>query len=118
MKDVDEMIRYLLMRISQVYLRPMLCSYQARGIMMALHCYHELWAVITDRSEDFWSIRWKIHEEENCGPLGFDGHYKLNLAGDDGSSEAGAIAYVIRQYRRIDERLGVVLPEPRFFQAR
>ena len=78
---------------------------------MALNCYHEFWAVAKGRVADYRSAWVSVHDEENCGVHFFDGHYRLNLSVDHAPSEAEVTAYVIRQFQRIDERLGIVLPE-------
>jgi hypothetical protein len=111
MKTLEEVSRYTLSRIQFVYRHPTLYSYQAHGVMTALWCFHEIWAAVNLRVDDFQTTLAKVCEEGNCGPNLFDTHYRLHLCVDRAPSEAEVTAYVIRQYQRIDERLGIVLPE-------
>lgn len=107
MKRDLTVIKYLLNGIEEVYQRPKMFAVSADGIMVALSLYHEIWALVSGRLDDYYSAIRKMGEEEKSGPYRFDEPYKHEICAVLNMSEDDAIAYVIRQWQRLDERLGI-----------
>lgn len=110
MNTLEDMAEFALRRIQYIHKHTTVWSYKAHGVIMALMCYHETWAVAKGRDDDYTTALVKVREEENCGVNWFDTHIRLKLSVDHDPSEAEVTDYVIRQFQRIDERLGIVLP--------
>jgi hypothetical protein len=91
---------------------PRMYAPSAESVMVAIMCYHDVWAHASGRVEELHSVFHNIREEEGCGPSHFDRHFKRNLSLGGDASENAAISYVMEQYRIVGDRLGIVLPEP------
>ncbi len=113
MKGVEEALDFVIREIQAVSRHPKMYADDASGIEVALWCYHHVWANVIGRAADFLSALTQVRDEEKCRPYSFSFHFKIRLASQDDPSEDAAVAYVIRQYQRVDEKLGIVFPEGR-----
>jgi hypothetical protein len=111
MKTLDEVSEYTLWKVSRIYKHPRMFYWNADGIVMALWCLHDIWGVVNGRVDEFYATLDKVRQEENCGPNSLETHFRLHFSVDHGPSEAEVIDYVILQYQRIDEILGIRLPD-------
>ncbi len=104
MKSTDQVIEFITSRIRHIYARPLMYGGSAKGVDNILHLYHELWADIVERKEDYENIRQHIYKEQECGSAGFASRYQLNHSN---SSETETVKYVVEQWKKISERLGM-----------
>jgi hypothetical protein len=111
MKTLDEVSEYILRTIKEVYKHHMMFCPTADGIVMTLWILHNVWGVVNGRLDEFCATLAKVRQEENCGSYSLENHFRLHFSMDHAPSEAEVIEYVILQYQRVDERLGIVLPE-------
>jgi hypothetical protein len=111
MKTLDDMANYVLRQITCIYNHSLIWSDNAHGVQIALLSFHLVWAVAKGRLDDYHATKEELLDEEGCGPNSFETHFRLKLSLDHDPSEAEVTDYVIRQFQRIDERLGIVLPE-------
>lgn len=108
MKTVEEIIAYIAHRIGYIYYhRPLMYGGTAHGVDTLLHYYHELWAEIVDRQDEFRRTSWGVHAEEDCDAASFPTRYARN---HPDAKEAEIADYAVRQWRKISERLGVPIP--------
>lgn len=107
MKTTEEIADFILHRIGHIYFRPMMYGGTADGVELLLHNYHELWAEIFEKRNEYEEARYKIQKRQNCGALGFASKYReLHPdAGQDAVSE-----YVVKNWRKISKELGLLIP--------
>ena len=79
----------------------------ASGVDLILRNYHELWSDINERHDEFHDVTLKILSEEDCGSMDFSTRYKNEYPE---SSEIEAAFYVVDQWIKISELLGVPVP--------
>lgn len=104
MRDSPEIAEYVAERIRQVYLRPLMYGGTADGVDTLLHEYHDLWAMIHQREEDFLQESSSVHAAEGCDSANFAFHY---LRDRPSATETEVALYVVAMWRRIGERLGL-----------
>jgi hypothetical protein len=103
-RDSQQITEYVEERIGQVYLRPLMYGGSADGVDNLLHWYHDLWAVIHQREDDFLREASSAHADEGCDSANFAFHYRRDRPS---ATEAEVAGYVVSMWRRIGERLGV-----------
>jgi hypothetical protein len=77
------------------------------GVDLLLHTYHDIWSFVVDRYDEFRQVCWNVHEEEECGSFSFSRTYSMNHLE---ASEERVADYVVDQWRKVSERLGVPIP--------
>ena len=112
-KTGEEIQAFVETMIARIYKHPKLFGADAESVMLALRCYHDVWAKVANRGPDYNFALRAVLKEEGCGPYYFSTHYKKRLARTADDSEDSAIDYVIRQWRKVDARLGLEDPSPR-----
>jgi hypothetical protein len=104
MKSTDQVIEFITSRIGQIYARPLMYGGTAEGVDNILHLYHELWADFVERKEAYDNIRQQVYAEQECGSATFASRYQFNHSS---SSQTEIAKYVVEQWGKISERLGV-----------
>jgi hypothetical protein len=89
------------------YHHPLMYGGSGAGVDLLLHTYHDIWAVIVGRRDEFRKTWWKVLEEEDCGSADFSTRYSMN---HPEASDKQIAAYVVSQWRKVSERLGVPIP--------
>lgn len=107
MKTTEQVIDFLTSKIGHVYARPLMYGGTAEGVDNILHVYHELWADIMERRDDYDSIRYRVYSEQECGSAGFATRYQLNHSI---STQTEIAKYVVDQWKKVSELLGVPIP--------
>ncbi|MFO0896614.1 MAG: hypothetical protein U0836_04205 [Pirellulales bacterium] len=105
MTSIDEVIEHLAYRIALIYYdNPFSYGGYAEGVDNLLCTYHQVWAEIVGRFDEFRDVRWKVGEEDSCGANNFSGCYLQQHP--DADNEA-VTEYVVQQWRKVSDRLGV-----------
>lgn len=108
MKTPDEIVALLAYRIGLLYYhRPLMYGGSGNGVEIVLHDYHEIWAEVVERVDEFRETWWKVGQEEDCGAMGFSTRYER---GHPDASQEEIAKYVCAQWRKISDRLGVPIP--------
>ena len=108
MKRLEEVVQFIAHRIGYIYHhQPLMYGGTADGVDLILHYYHELWAEIVERTDDYFNTCFEIHRQEDCNSHNFASRYRV--AHPD-ATELGAAEYVVSQWRRISDLLGVPIP--------
>ncbi len=98
MKTTDQVIEFITSRIGHIYARPLMYGGTAEGVDNILHLYHELWADIVERKENYDNIRQQIYKEQECGSAGFARRYQSNHSN---TPETETAIYVVEQWKKI-----------------
>lgn len=109
-RTAEEILEYVASRIGHVYRRPLMYGGTADGVDVVLRTLHDLYAQIVDRHDDLIPPREDL--VPGVGSAGFAFHYRQRLHAGRTVPEPEAAAYVVEQWQRIDERLGVVFRTP------
>ena len=105
MTSIEEVIEHLAYRIGLIYHHgASFYGGDARGVDLVLQDYHEVWAEIAGRFDEFRDVWWKVGEEDSCGANNFSGCY---LAKHPDADNEEVTEYVVRQWRKVSDRLGV-----------
>ncbi len=107
MKTTEEIISYFARRIGTMYYhpRPLMYGGTAEGVDLHLRVYHEIYAEIVDRQNDFMQCEFTIGEQEKCGSnTTFSMRYKLD---HPAATEEESAAYAVQQWRKVSNLLGV-----------
>lgn len=104
MKSSEQISDFITDRIAAIYERPLPFGGTPDCIEIILHCYHELWAEIHDKKDEYTSVRLKIYAEQNCGSMGFAFRYK-QLNQDATTDEIAR--YAVGQWQRISQETGL-----------
>src|SRR5262245_7450617 len=107
MRNAEQIAEFVLNRIAKIYLRPSNYGRNAEEADTILHYFHELWAVIMDREEEYWKVKDEIHKRERCGAMCFATHYQLVRPG---VSDSETVEYVVSRWRIVSERMGMSVP--------
>ena len=109
MKSPEEIVAYIALRIGYLYYhhRPLLYGGTAAGVDLLLLNYHELRAEITNRQEELWETWHSVLKDEDCGSANFSTRYAMN---NPDASQPEIAQYVVNQWRKISDKLGVPLP--------
>lgn len=91
-------------RIRHIYRRPLMYGGTAEGVDLLLHYYHELWAEINQREDDFEKATSVQRSKDGCGSLGFTFHYRRNRP--DAQDEE-TVKYVVEQWQMISAMLSL-----------
>ena len=104
MKSTKQILEYICDRIGHIYFRPLMYVGNPSGIDLILHYYHELWAEILERHEDYVKTRNHFHDKEGCGSAGFSNCFMLKYPD---ASEEDSTKYVVEQWKKISAELNV-----------
>ena len=107
MKSAGEIASYIATRIDYVYDRPLMYGFSGEGVDQLLLTYHEIWAEIKDRQQDFDEIRHQVLREEECGSANFSTRYKMN---NPAAADREVAEYAVKQWRKISVRMGLYIP--------
>jgi len=108
MKTPDEIVAHLAHHIGLLYYhRPLMYGGSGNGVEIVLHDYHQIWAEVVERYDEFRQTWWRVLEEEDCGAANFSHRYSMN---HPGASEEEIAKYVCAQWRKVSDRLGVPIP--------
>ena len=107
MKSIDEIVAFIARRIGEVYYGQLMFGFSGKGVDQFLFTYHELWAEIMDCREELKTIYRRLLRENRCATAGFPKQYSLN---NPEASEEEIAQYVVNQWRKISECLGVPIP--------
>lgn len=105
MTSIDEVIEHLAYRIGLIYYdNAFAYGGDADGVETLLRTYHEVWAEIVGRYDEYREARSKISDQDDCGANNFPGCYRSKHpeADDDEVTE-----YVVQQWRKVSDCLGV-----------
>lgn len=111
MKNAAGLMRFVLTRIEQVYEQPLVYGRTSDGVDLVLHYYHELWAFLAGREEDYRRISRDAHAEQLGGSGPFVAQYRWH---EPAASEQEIVGYIVERWREISDRLGVPLSRPAF----
>ncbi|MBI4751780.1 MAG: hypothetical protein HY774_25130 [Acidobacteria bacterium] len=104
MKSSEHISDLITDRIAAIYNRPLPFGGTPDCVETILHCYHELWAEIHDKKDEYTSVRRKIYAEQDCGSMGFTFRYKqLNQR----ATTDEVATYAVGQWQRISQELGI-----------
>ena len=113
MKSVEEVIEFVAKRIGHIYHRALMYGGTPGGVDLILHYCHELWAEIVERQQEYWDTSMRVHEEQDCGAFDFSGRFrKVHPEATDEET----VGYVVRQWRKISDQLGVPIPYDEIIQ--
>ena len=104
MKDAQQIAGFLSARIGRIYERPLMYGGTAAGVDLILHSYHELWAMIHGRDEEYREISDAIHAAEGCGSADFAFHYRRAAPH---APEEEVARYSVEQWSKLSDRLGL-----------
>jgi hypothetical protein len=102
MKTVDQIVAIVEDRIGHIYARPLMYGGTAQGVDLILHNYHELWAMIVDRQDDYQTIRMDSYGEEGCGSANLATHYHRDRPR---ASDQETVRHVVDRWNKISDRL-------------
>ena len=103
MNSIDDVIEYLAYRIGLIYYENAYAyGGYADGVNTLLQTYHEVWAEIVGRYDELRECCSRLWEEDECGANHFPGCYLHPDAPDEEVTE-----YVVQQWRKVSDRLGV-----------
>lgn len=107
MKPTAEIADFILHRIGNIYFRPLMYGGTADGVEVLLDSYHELWAEIFEKQNEYKEVSYKIHSRQKCGAMNFTLRFrKLHP-----NAEPEAIcSYVVKHWRKISKELGLPIP--------
>ena len=107
MKEIIQIEEFILQRISNIYHRPLMYGGSAEGVDLILHYYHEIWAQIFEKQEEYFAISRDVHNKQNCGAANFS----FRCRSRNKCADEGEIAkYVVSQWAVISKKLGLQLP--------
>src|SRR5438270_7384255 len=99
MKNAAFILRFLENRIANIYERPSMYGGTPEGVDLVLHNYHELWAELLDRRQDFEVAAQAVRTKARVGAaMSFAWarrHRKRSF------SDAEITEYVVLQWRKI-----------------
>ncbi len=104
MKHPADVMRFVLKRLEQVYEQPLVYGRSAEGVDLVLHYYHELWAFLANREDDYRRVSRDAHADQMGGSGPFAGQYRWH---EPTASDEEVVDYVIDCWRDISDRLGV-----------
>jgi hypothetical protein len=105
MTSIDEVVEYLAYRTGPMYHHgASFYGGDAKGVDLVLHDYHEIWAEIVGRFDEFRDVWWKVGDEDSCGANNFSGCY---LAKHPDAPNEEVTEYVVQQWKKVSDRLGV-----------
>jgi hypothetical protein len=104
MRNPSEIAEFLEQRIAQIYERPLMYGGTAHAVDLLLHYWHEIWAVVHCREDDYRKMEHGIHEAEGHLGCNFAAHYRRN---NPKASDQETARYVVTQWKKISSRLGL-----------
>lgn len=107
MKTINQIIDFIEERIGHIYFRPWMYGGDSSGTDMLLHYYHELWAEIYNRHDDYEKIRRNMEQEQGCGSANFSTRFKVN---NPDLSDEKVTDYVVDQWKKISEQMNIQIP--------
>jgi hypothetical protein len=106
-KHAADLMRFVLKRLEDIYEQPLVYGRTSDGVDLVLHYYHELWAFLAGREDDFRRVSCDAHAEQLGGSGPFVAQYRWQ---EPAASEEEVLCYVVGRWRDISDRLGVPLP--------
>ena len=111
MKDAAQIVEMTLQIIAAIYKRPKMYGLNAGEIDAILWQYHTLWMDILERDlGPFSEAQRTIHGRRHLCNTSFSHHYRTHTKKGAEASEDEAIEFVIRAWKKMDAKLGIVLP--------
>jgi hypothetical protein len=108
MKSADEIIDFIADRIGHIYHhRPLMYGDTPAGVDHILDYYHELWAEIVDRQQDYRDAFERAHREEDCDAMTFSRRYANR---HPNATDEEIANYTVKRWRNISDQLGVPIP--------
>ncbi len=107
MKSPDQVIAFIGQRLAHIYERPLMYGGTPEGVELLLLAYHELWAEITERRVEFAQAERAVSDAEDCGSMGFATRCRRSRPT---VSPEEAAQYIVSQWRKIGDQLGISLP--------
>lgn len=104
MRTNKQILNFVVERIRNIYLRPLMYGGSPSGVELILHCYHEMWSEILKCKDEYDRCRIKIHRSEGCGSSNFSNRF-MEL--DPDAKEDEIIKYVVTQWKKISDLLGI-----------
>lgn len=112
MKDAPQIVEIILKTIGSIYKRPSMYGVAAGEIDAILWHFHWLWMDIMERGwDEYLEAQRTVHGRRHFCNTSFSHHYRTHTKNGAVASEAEAIEFVIRAWKKMDTKLGVVLPE-------
>ena len=112
MKESGEILQIILGSIASIDRRPMMHGTNAGEIDTLLWHYHALCIEIMER--DFGEYRSAvslIHGRGHSCNTSFEGHYRRHTKKGAQVNEEEVLQYVIKMWKRMDQKLGIEIPE-------
>lgn len=107
MKTSDEIVEHLQEIVTRIYLRPAMYGQNVGEVEQALFIYHQLWAFVTERSDDYFRALADAGEAAGCGNMSFDwGYRKLH----PDAAEHEVLEFALRHWATVTGRLGMPVP--------
>jgi hypothetical protein len=104
MRDGKQISDFVEERIGHVFRRPLMYGGTPEGVDVVLDYYHELWALIHERGDEFEKVSSAAHDSEGCGSMNFAYRYQRD---HPAASVDESARYVVSMWRRIGEKLGL-----------
>jgi hypothetical protein len=106
MTDAGQILAFLVGRIGSVYLRPRMYGGDAAGVQAVLGTYHDVWAEVAGRRDDFERAVVAVNVARGHGAMSADGYFRAHAPGGRGATEE-AVAYVVAYWKAVDAALGL-----------
>ena len=111
MKDASQIVEMVLQTIGSIYKRPTMYGVNAGEIDAILWQYHGLWLDILDRdSDELLEAHRSVHGLRHFCNTSFSHHYRTHTKNGPEASEDDAIEFVISAWKKMDTKLGIILP--------
>ena len=108
MKDTNDILRFVLQRIGQVYQRPLMYGGTPEGLELILHYYHELVAEMLVCRAALNDLEQAAHSEAGATAAGFSTAYRRT---HDGATDNEIADYIVLEWQKIDAAWGVSIPD-------
>lgn len=113
MKESGEIVTILLRTVASIYRHPKMHGESAAEIDTLLWHYHALWVEVMERNIAAFRLEVsRIHGRRHSCSLLFQGHYRNHTKKGKEASQDEVIAYVIKMWQKMDEKLGIDVPGP------
>jgi hypothetical protein len=107
MSDAPDIIQLLRERVGHAYHRPIMFGGSPEGVDAVLHCYHELWAAVLGRDQEFEAVWSAVRAKSKCGASGFASGRRGQR---DRPADPEVMEFVVTQWREVDRLLNLIVP--------
>jgi len=107
MRTVEQVVEFMQDVIAFAYQRPDMVNLSADGLDLVLQNNHHLWAEIVGRHDEFYQVFSDVCMEVGSGTDGFARHFRREMPN---ASEQELCGHVIAEWKRIGERLKMLVP--------